>query len=370
MEEEAMRGISAWYKSCLCVFCCYYVVIMSPSAVSATESATTPTEQSAGSFFYELAKSLRSPSEQNHTIRHLNLIRVPKAGSTSLSVVARRMAGCDPPGPCCKYPGDPPGSCPERGLFDCAYFRKVLGCTGHKGDAYAIRSASVSSITILRDPVARSISAFNYPGMHHNSDCKGPQLQCFEAYLQDKRFSNVALKMFVGDFAYANVVTCNHTAECKHSLELGYHFANRFAFVGISEIWELSLLLLHHQFPSVPPNEAEFALGAETHSNQVVTTADNSSSSSSITTTTQRWLSEVSHAYRLNNQSSYLHFAKEVRVRYPEQLHNQSRYDIELYKWALERTCSKVHDIKLWEIDYVRSYWKKKVTHTVHRCSE
>ena len=32
----------------------------------------------------------------------LHLIRVPKASSSSLSMVARRMVGCHPPGPCCK----------------------------------------------------------------------------------------------------------------------------------------------------------------------------------------------------------------------------------------------------------------------------
>ena len=32
----------------------------------------------------------------------VHLIRIPKASSSSLSAVARRMAGCTPAGPCCK----------------------------------------------------------------------------------------------------------------------------------------------------------------------------------------------------------------------------------------------------------------------------
>jgi len=39
---------------------------------------------------------------RNRKIPRLHLIRVPKASSSSLSMVARRMVGCHPPGPCCK----------------------------------------------------------------------------------------------------------------------------------------------------------------------------------------------------------------------------------------------------------------------------
>ena len=52
---------------------------------------------------YKLAYKIYSNS--NHTINNdnnknikIHLIRVPKASSTSLSVVARRIVGCTPPG--------------------------------------------------------------------------------------------------------------------------------------------------------------------------------------------------------------------------------------------------------------------------------
>ena len=67
---------------------------------------------------FALAQHVHSMGTKNNTaemaslvyadpLRSMQLIRVPKASSTSLSVVARRMVGCSPPGPCCRFPGDP-----------------------------------------------------------------------------------------------------------------------------------------------------------------------------------------------------------------------------------------------------------------------
>ena len=52
--------------------------------------------------FYNL--SLQGHISRGHAdkVSRLHLIRVPKASSSSLSMVARRMVGCHPPGPCCK----------------------------------------------------------------------------------------------------------------------------------------------------------------------------------------------------------------------------------------------------------------------------
>ena len=53
-------------------------------------------------YFYNL--SLQGHISRGHAdkVSRLHLIRVPKASSSSLSMVARRMVGCHPPGPCCK----------------------------------------------------------------------------------------------------------------------------------------------------------------------------------------------------------------------------------------------------------------------------
>jgi len=89
----------------------------------------------------------------------LNIIRVPKAGSSALSVTARAIAGCQPDGyPCCKFPGDPKGSCPRTDLM-CPL---VTGCTGHSPNYQGDEAV----ITSLRNPVNRSVSAFFYAHPH------------------------------------------------------------------------------------------------------------------------------------------------------------------------------------------------------------
>ena len=54
------------------------------------------------------------------------LIRVPKAGSTEASVIARVLGGCKPYGPCCSMrynmPGRPP-ACPTNDLEYCPAVR-------------------------------------------------------------------------------------------------------------------------------------------------------------------------------------------------------------------------------------------------------
>jgi hypothetical protein len=92
-------------------------------------------------------------------IRLLNSVRVPKAGSSALSVIARALAGCGPDGyPCCGFPGDPKGSCPREDLF-CPL---ITGCVGHHPNY----QGNETIITSLRDPVSRTTSAFFYYPPH------------------------------------------------------------------------------------------------------------------------------------------------------------------------------------------------------------
>jgi hypothetical protein len=51
-------------------------------------------------FFYRIALS-RSCSNSSKILPQVHLMRIPKASSSSLSAVARRIVGCEPPGPCC-----------------------------------------------------------------------------------------------------------------------------------------------------------------------------------------------------------------------------------------------------------------------------
>ena len=131
---------------------------------------------------YDVALS-ELPDVRNTSLVSLHLIRVPKASSTALSMIARRLTGCDPPGPCCKFPGDPVGSCPDRRLFNCETLGKVVGCTHHRPFIKLLYTQpEMPTITMLRNPILRSLSAFSYRGIHCNSKCTSGLDHCFHQY--------------------------------------------------------------------------------------------------------------------------------------------------------------------------------------------
>lgn len=196
------------------------------------------------------------------TLDKIHILRVPKASSSVLSMIARRAVGCVPAGPCCKYPGDPPGSCPQEHLFSCHKERRVLGCTNHYSNYHALVDFNVTSISIMREPIARSISAYFYPGTHHNSNCTQDKDSCFLQYLQNPQWQNVVVKMLTGQHAYSTLLTCRYKSQCNHSLELAVENLNHVVVFGVAEMWELSLMLIHCKLKHVHPKLEEFRLGS------------------------------------------------------------------------------------------------------------
>ncbi|KAJ8605603.1 hypothetical protein CTAYLR_000055 [Chrysophaeum taylorii] len=149
----------------------------------------------------------------------VRLTRVPKTGSSWLSLVARSLVGCKPEGqPCCVYPGDPPGSCPRRGL-ECP---AVLGCAGHqprekRGDDF------IPSLVGVRSPRARLASAFFYAPPHRPPGTCAT-LACFASYVELPEYRNVMTRMLArnaypydpmidasGDAALAKARLCGST---------------------------------------------------------------------------------------------------------------------------------------------------------------
>lgn len=119
---------------------------------------------------------------------------------------------------------------------------------------------------MMRNPFTRSLSGFFYPGIHHNSDCAKDLDTCFVEYTQNAKWQNIAVKMLTGDHAYAPVKTCLTNDTCIHSAQQAVENLRYFAFMGVAEMWELSLLVFHRKFLSLMPDLSEFKMATEENS--------------------------------------------------------------------------------------------------------
>ena len=185
--------------------------------------------------------------------RLLNSIRIPKSASSALSVMARGLAGCHPDGyPCCKFPGDPVGSCPRKDLM-CPL---VTGCTDHRPNYIG----NETIITSLRNPVKRSVSAFFYQPPH--TSVKKGQPHTWEKFvenIQSPKYRNILTKMLNGAYAYDNFDGSKHTVPNAKSRLCSIEW------FGLSEMPVASHVTLYetHDFRLLKPNPVIFGLPAK-----------------------------------------------------------------------------------------------------------
>lgn len=270
-----------------------------------------------------------------------------QSASSSLSIIARRAVGCSHPGPCCIFPGYPQGSCPSPELFKCA--SKVIGCIDHNANYLSLLNTSINTISLIRQPYTRAISGFFYArndkisrSIHHNTDCKLTLEECFVKYTRDSRFSNIVVKLLTGADAYAdNVETCPLKKDCNNSLELALDNLKYVKAIGVSEMWELSLLLLHLKIPAIPPLFDDFNL---------------------VNNRTRRGI-------RMNNDRIYKPFQTFAKSRYKNELLQQSNFDLAVYKSVVRSMCSDLHVYNLWKYDIVKKYWIEKSPVKTKSCS-
>ena len=195
---------------------------------------------------------------------------------------------------------------------------------------------------MMRDPNRRSLSAFFYPGIHHNSKCSNTQDVCFLEYVSNSKWSNIAVKMMSGGYAYSSDPTCVKEGQCKHSLELATKNLELLLFMGVAELWELSMLLLHVKLPTALPLLSEFRASTDSTSGTRQHASNASSSSSSFKTT--------------------------ALVKYAVQLEKQNGLDKVLYKSVLQNFCRDLHSLRLWEHDSVQAYWGDKSPFRTEQC--
>lgn len=139
-------------------------------------------------FVRRLANPLRSPQPGSR----LHFVHMPKAAGSEFTVTMRDIFRCDPPGSCCIAPGWPKGTC--RRSRECP---AVIGCTGHDPHMEWLDNSTVPSVTMLREPLARLVSAHSYRG--HSDRDRDPRMDRFDDFaLQTIRFRDVMTKMLLG----------------------------------------------------------------------------------------------------------------------------------------------------------------------------
>ena len=281
----------------------------------------------------------RNSTAGQHVLKQAHLIRVPKASSSSLSAIARRMVGCDPPGPCCRYPGNPPGSCPVPKhkpdlLFQCQTQKRVIGCTHHHPNLPVLNDPSVVSFSMMREPIARALSAFSYVPPHSNrkGPCKeGYTPACFKQYVNGSMWNNIVVKMMSGSFSYVPAMACERG--CANNLATAQVNLAKLTFMGITELWPVSILVLYARVPSLAPMKAEFspyALG-----------------------------DAITSGTRQNIDPGYTSFKRTARDTYAHALANQNSLDIVLYRQALMKLCIDLHELGLWAHTAVQLSWSR-----------
>lgn len=265
-----------------------------------------------------------------------HLMRIPKTGSSTLSAVLRRLAGCDPPGACCKYPGNPPGSCPATAERPLQYFcDRILGCTGHNPhyDSFLFsKSRHHILISMMREPVARSLSAFAYHHPHTNCElasCSN-RTEAFLEYTQALSFQNPAVKMLSGTFPYRNITTC--ASFCPFSLRSALHTLPKFDIMGVTEMWDLSMLLLHTKIYMFQVDRSDFTVDS---------------------------LGSLSQRFHPGDE--YKTFISEAREKHFDALQKQNQFDILLYKAVLRHFCDQLHSWGLWTRPAVRRSWAANI---------
>eukprot|EP00903_Cladosiphon_okamuranus_P008206 g7901.t1 len=241
--------------------------------------------ESVASSFLELAtqrfeaRHARLPTleEENWAFDELQLVRVPKAGSSEASVIARRLGGCVPRGPCCRFPGDPVGSCPAEGLMCPA----VNGCTSHYMGLKALdtlKDPAVFSMTNLRGVVDRLVSGFFYTKPHSPSCAHADNVDyenCFTEMVDDSNYQNIAARMLTGHYAYeGSAELCLDKQQAREAdggdycaADLGdvIQGACNVNFVTMCETWESSVLLLFETLPWLGPTAAFFPMPKPEH---------------------------------------------------------------------------------------------------------
>lgn len=144
----------------------------------------------------------------------LHFMHIPKCGGTSMTAVLREVM-CDMAPDRMKDCCTNPGFCDTRAMRRCS---AIKGCVNHFANRPFIFKPEVPSITIMRHPVSRLVSAWFYRCHSPNSDCfqvrpefklikqKKKPKAIFPEYLEMTEYNNILTRMLgAGSFPYKDV---------------------------------------------------------------------------------------------------------------------------------------------------------------------
>jgi len=195
--------------------------------------------------------------------------------------------------------------------------------------------------------------------------------------------------------------------------------------MGIAELWELSLLLLHVKLPAAcPPSYNEFELvqkGNKTTSRRLQSELQSNRNNNnrkvegsiSLLNTLSSFNTSSIHRKmfinnfnrqkrrkrqnlhrlldnrtgqrkkyffnpsnitvggdnRANSNVDYVQFKQTAQEKFNFELKNQNALDVELYQKALFLMCKDLHRLRLWDYEIIRVYWRRYTVVKVDLCS-
>lgn len=164
------------------------------------------------------------------------------------------------------------------------------------------------------------------------------------------------VKLLTGEYAYADIEACVLSKTCENSVELAMENLSRLSFVGLSELWELSLAMLHRRFPTTVPSLQEFLLGsprevAESSGGDILIGQSNRSDPSYPSYPS-------SSSLRRNSMHHYEELKFILSDKYRDYFVKQNRLDLQVYSRAVHNACLELHRSRMWDDARVREYWQ------------
>jgi hypothetical protein len=210
----------------------------------------------------------------NNSFSDIHFVHIPKCGGTTMTTVLRQIQ-------CVVNPVKNVDCCTNPGFCDWHAHRRcesIKGCINHFPNRKLIFKP-LPSITVLREPTSRLLSAWFYRGHSPNldffqvrpyfkeiSEGKRPRVK-FPEYIEMPEYQNIQTRMLGADsFPYRNITITDEV------FDKAVDSINQFFFIGLQEEFEISakILIRLMGIPKDKWNEISLANEREQGSNKQI----------------------------------------------------------------------------------------------------